>query len=169
MLNELSTALPGVEKVVRGKRSYKDLLEEAILRGARYILLVFSRHGNPSALRVIDVERRAWFPYELAISGVKTREDMPAFVLRKPRAASAAIVDYTASELPDILMTIFGYPLLFSAELDKIKGRYDTIVLVRGSPGRYIIELIDGSDLGPRGLILKIKAIKLIRNAQNIV
>ena len=160
-LNELSTALPGVEKVVRGKRSYRALLEEAVARGADYIALVRSRRGNPASLEFIDVARRRWLPYSIPISGVKMREDLQVYVARKPKARRAAIVDYTASELADVFLEIFRYPLFYSIDLEEVRGRYDTLLLIRGKPGGYFLELIDGRDLGPRGLVIKVKGIKI--------
>ncbi|MGC8582727.1 MAG: Brix domain-containing protein [Thermoproteus sp.] len=165
-LNEFSVALPGVEKIVRGKRSYRALLEEAVIRGARYIMLVTSRRGNPASLEFLDVAGRRWLPYSIPISGVKMREDLQIYVARKPKACCAAIVDYTASELADVFLEVFGYPLFYSVDLEKIRGRYDTLVVIRGRPGSYLVELIDGRDLGPRGLAIKVKGIKIkyVRN-----
>ncbi|MEL9991784.1 MAG: ribosomal biosynthesis protein [Thermoproteus sp.] len=166
-LNELSTSLPNVEKIVRGKRSYRALLEEAVIRGADYLAIVGSRRGNPASMGFIDVKRRQWSPYVIVISGVKTREDLQVYVTRKPKAESAAIVDYTASELADIFLEVFGYPLFYSVELEKMRGRYDTIVLIRGAPGRYLVELIDGRDLGPRGLVLRVRGVA-VRHVRDI-
>lgn len=165
-LNELATSLPGVEKIVRGKKSYRTLLEEAVARGASYLLLVGSRRGNPASIEFLGVERRGWLPYSLRISGVKMREDLGVYIVRKPRANSAAIVDYTASELVDIFMEIFGYTPYYSIDLEKLRGRYDTLIVIRGNPGDYSVELIDGKDLGPRGLSFKVKGIKIkyVRN-----
>ncbi|MEZ0247721.1 MAG: ribosomal biosynthesis protein [Thermoproteus sp.] len=166
-LNELSASLPNVEKIVRGKRSYRALLEEAVIRGASHLAIVGSRRGNPASMGFIDVERRRWLPYTIIISGVKTREDLQIYMARKPKAESAAIVDYTAGELADIFLEVFGYPLFYSVELEKMRGRYDTIILIRGTSGRYLVELIDGRDLGPRGLVFIAKGVA-VRHVRNI-
>lgn len=162
-LNELALSLPGVEKITRGKLSHDALLEEAAARGARYVVVVYARRGNPSSIRAIDVARRRWVPYALLISGVKMREDLPALVLRRPKAETAAVVDHTASEIPDLLMSIFKYPVYYSVDLGKLRGRYDTLITVRGEPGAYSLELVDGGDLGPRGPIIRLRGVAIIR------
>ncbi|MFB6490516.1 MAG: Brix domain-containing protein [Thermoproteus sp. AZ2] len=159
-INDLENALPGIVKLTRGKMSLEALLEEAIAAGAERILIVYDRRGNPSSIRAIDVVRRAWSPYALVISGVKMREDMPVAVLRRRKAESAAVVDYTASEIPDVLTSWLRYPLFYSVDLERLRGRYDTLIVVRGSPGAYSLEVIDGGDLGPRGPTIKIRGVK---------
>jgi len=156
-LNELSTALPGVEKIVRGKRSYRALLEEAVARGADYIALVRSRRGNPASLEFIDVARRRWLPYSIPISGVKMREDLQVYVARKPKARRAAIVDYTASELADVFLEIFRYPLFYSIDLEEVRGRYDTLLLIRGSRGATPWSLSTEGIWGRGALLLKLR------------
>lgn len=160
-LNELATSLPDVEKITRGKRSYKALLEEAIARGASYVLLVNSRRGNPASIEFLSVNKRSWLPYSISISGVRMREDLDVYVMRKPKASTAAIVDYTASELVDLFLEVFAYTPYYSVDLEKLKGRYDTLIVIRGGPGEYSVELIDGRDLGPRGLSFKVKNIRV--------
>lgn len=160
-LNELATSLPGVEKITRGKRSYKALLEEAVARGASYVLLVNSRRGNPASMEFLNVNKRSWLPYSITISGVKMREDLDVYITRKPKANTAAIVDYTASELVDLFLEVFAYTPYYSVDLEKLKGRYDTLLVIRGTPGEYLVELVDGRDLGPRGLSFKVKGIRI--------
>jgi Predicted exosome subunit/U3 small nucleolar ribonucleoprotein (snoRNP) component, contains IMP4 domain len=157
-LNELSTALPGVEKVVRGKRSYRALLEEAVARGADYIALVRSRRGNPASLEFIDVARRRWLPYSIPISRREDARGSPGICgPESPKARRAAIVDYTASELADVFLEIFRYPLFYSIDLEEVRGRYDTLLLIRGKPGGYSLELSTEGIWGRGALLLKLR------------
>jgi ribosomal biogenesis protein, containing Brix domain len=89
------------------------------------------------------------------IAGVRTRRDFPAFVARRPRARSAVIVDLAGGELGDILSEVFHYPIIY--DLDAVKGRFDTIILIRRGEG-YVVEFL-GPDLGPRASSLKIRGI----------
>jgi U3 small nucleolar ribonucleoprotein protein IMP4 len=155
VVNDLVNSLPGVVKIVRGKKSFMTLLEEAVACGARYIAFIWERRGTPSALRFYDIGRRAWKPYVLQIAGVRTRRDFPVFVARRPPAKSAVIVDLTRGELGDILTEIFQYPLLY--DLDAVKGLFDTVILIRKGED-YVVEIL-GPDLGPRASFLKIKKV----------
>lgn len=155
IVNDLVYSLPGSEKIVRGKKSLFAILEEAVACGARYIMFIWDRRGMPSALLFYDITIRNWKPYILKISGVKTREDFPVFIARRPRAKTAAIVDLTKGELGDIFVEIFQYPLLY--DLDIVRGRFDTIILVRHGDG-YIVEFL-GEDLGPRAPLFRINKI----------
>lgn len=155
LVNDLVNSLPGVAKIVRGKKSFMALLEEAVACGARYVAFVWDRRGMPSALLFYDIDRRAWKPYMLRISGVRTRRDFPVFVARRPPARSAVIVDLTRGELGDIFAEVFQYPLLY--DLDAVKGRFDTVVLIKKGEG-YVVEFL-GPDLGPRASSLKIKKV----------
>lgn len=169
LINDLENALPGVVKLTRGKASLEALLEEAVVVGAERIIIVYDRRGNPSSMRAIDVVRRSWSPHVLIVSGVKMREDMPVAVLRRRKAESAAIVDYTASEIPDVLASWLRYPLFYSIDLERLRGRYDTLIAVRGSPGAYSLEIIDGGDLGPRGPIIRISGVKTLPPREVVV
>ena len=155
LVNDFVNSLPGTAKVVRGKKSFTALLEEAVSCGARYIAFIWDRRGMPSALLFYDVGLGAWKPYMLLISGVKTRRDFPVLVARRPRARNAVIVDLAGGELGDIFAEVFHYPLLY--DLGAVRGRFDTVVLVRRGEG-YVVELL-GPDLGPRALSLKIRKV----------
>ncbi|ABP51487.1 MULTISPECIES: ribosomal biogenesis protein [Pyrobaculum] len=152
LINDLVNSLPGVEKVVRGKKPFTSLLEEAVIRGARYIAFIWDRRGMPSALLFYDVVNKMWKPYMLKISGIKTRRELPVFTARRPPAKSAVVVDLAGGELGDIFAEIFRYPLVY--DLDAVRGLFDTVILVR--PGdRYVVEVL-GRDLGPRATVIKI-------------
>lgn len=152
LINDLVNSLPRVEKIVRGKKSFTSILEEAVIRGARHIAFIWDRRGMPSALLFYDVVNKMWKPYMLKISGIKTRRELPVFTSRRPPAKSAVVVDLAGGELGDIFAEIFRYPLVY--DLDAVRGLFDTVVLVR--PGnRYVVEVL-GRDLGPRATLIKI-------------
>lgn len=155
LVNDLVNSLPGTCKIVRGKRSFTALLEEAVVRGARYMAFIWDRRGMPSALLFYDVINRSWKPYMLKISGIKTRREYPVFIARRPPAENAVIVDLAGGEVGDIFVEIFGYPMLYS--LDVVKGLFDTVVLIRRADG-YLVEFL-GGDLGPRASSIKIKKV----------
>jgi ribosomal biogenesis protein, containing Brix domain len=155
LVNDFVNSLPGTAKIVRGKKSFTALLEEAMSCGARYIAFIWDRRGMPSALLFYDINLKAWKPYMLLISGVRTRRDFPVFVARRPRARSAVIVDLAGGELGDIFAEVFHYPLIH--DLDAVRGRFDTVILIRRGED-YVVELL-GPDLGPRALSLKIRKV----------
>ncbi|MEM1597758.1 MAG: ribosomal biosynthesis protein [Pyrobaculum sp.] len=156
VVNDLVNSLPGTRKIVRGKKSFFDLLEEAVGCGARYIAFIWDRRGMPSALVFYDVVNKMWKPYMLKISGVKTRREYHALVVRRPPAKSAVVVDLAGGELGDIFTEVFRYPLVY--ELDRVKGLFDTVVLIRREEGGYLVEIL-GEDLGPRASAIKIKKV----------
>ncbi|MFN7106396.1 MAG: ribosomal biogenesis protein, partial [Pyrobaculum sp.] len=155
LVNDLANSLPGCKKIARGKKSFATLLEEAAICGARYLAFVWDRRGMPSLLLFYNVTFKRWEPYLLKIGGVVTRRDFPIFVSRRPPARSAVIVDETGGELGDIFVEIFQYPKVYS--LEKVRGRFDTIILVKRGEG-YIVEIL-GEDLGPRASTLKIREV----------
>jgi len=155
LVNDLVNSLPGTVKIVRGKKSFTALLEEAESCGAQYIAFIWDRRGMPSALLFYDIGLGVWKPYLLLISGVRTRKDFPVFVARRPRARSAVIVDLAGGELGDIFSEVFHYPLVY--DLDATRGRFDTVILIRRGEG-YVVEFL-GPDLGPRASLLKIRKV----------
>lgn len=155
LVNDLVNSLPGTDKVVRGKKSFLALLEEAAIAEARYILFIWDRRGMPSALLFYDVAQRAWRPYMLKISGIRTRRELPVYVARRPRAKTAVIVDLAGGEVGDVLAEVFHYPIMY--DLEAARGRFDTVILIRRGDG-YVVELL-GPDLGPRASMLKIEKI----------
>ncbi len=155
LVNDLANSLPGARKIVRGKRSFTALLEEAVACEARYIAFIWDRRGMPSALLFYDVANRRWKPYMLKISGMKSRREFPVFVARRPPAKSAVIVDMAGGELGEILAEIFRYPIIHS--LDAVRGLFDTVILITRREG-YLVELL-GGDLGPRASSIKIRKV----------
>jgi len=151
LVNDLVNSLPGVKKIVRGKRSFVDLLEEAVQCGARHLVLIWERRGMPYAILFYDVAQRRWKPYALKIAGVRSRRDFPAFVARRPLAKTAVVVDLAQSEVGEIFSEVFGYPLLYSLD---VRG-FDTIILVRREDGHLIVEFL-GPDMGPRASFIKV-------------
>lgn len=151
-INDLVVSLSGTCKIVRGKKSFVALIEEAVSMGAKLLAFIWEgRGGMPSSLRFYDVETRGWRPYVIKISGIKTRREYPVFVARRPRARSAVIVDLAGGELGELFVEIFHYPLLYSVE-----GvvTFDTVILIRRD-GEYIVEIL-GNDLGPRASSFKV-------------
>jgi U3 small nucleolar ribonucleoprotein protein IMP4 len=155
LVNDLTNSLPGARKIIRGKRSFTVLLEEAVACGARYIAFIWDRRGMPSALLFYDVANKRWKPYMLKISGIKTRRELPVFVARRPPAKSAVIVDMAGGELAEILAEVFHYPIIYS--LDAVRGLFDTVILITRREG-YLVELL-GGDLGPRASSIKIRKV----------
>lgn len=155
LVNDLVNSLPGTKKIVRGKKSFTALLEEAVRHDAEYIVFIWDRRGMPSAVFFYDVERRNWKPYALKISGVKMRRDFPVFTTRRRPAESAVIVDMAGGELGDIFSEIFKYPLIY--DLNHVEKSFDTIILIRPKDG-YLVEIL-GNDFGPRAPSLKIRKI----------
>jgi Predicted exosome subunit/U3 small nucleolar ribonucleoprotein (snoRNP) component, contains IMP4 domain len=156
-LNELSTALPGVEKVVRGKRSYRALLEEAVARGADYIALVRSRRGNPASLEFIDVARRRWLPYSIPISRREDARGSPGICGPESPGPARGHRRLHGERAGGRVPGDFRYPLFYSIDLEEVRGRYDTLLLIRGKPGGYSLELSTEGIWGRGALLLKLR------------
>ncbi len=169
-LNELTLALPRAVKINRGRMSIDELAVRAMEHGARYIMYITVRRGNPVAIRFIEVDKERstyrWLPYLIKLIGVKLIVDMPIRRVVKKKARSASIVAFDYHEVVDIFSQILNIPILFTRNLDELKGQYDTIIVARPIYNRpdftCEIQMLDGEDFGPRGPIIRIARVYYI-------
>ncbi|MEM1925747.1 MAG: ribosomal biosynthesis protein [Pyrobaculum sp.] len=155
LINDLVNSFPNTCKIVRGKKSFITVLEEAVRYEAEHIMFIWDRRGMPSAIVFYEVQKRRWKPYMIIISGIKTRRELPVYTTRRAPAKNAVIVDTAGGELGEILSEVFKYPLIY--DLNHVKGTFDTIIHIRPREG-YFVEIL-GRDFGPRASLLKIKKI----------
>ena len=124
LLNELARPLPNVRKLNRGRTGLDHLVSTALQLGATYTVVVYSRRGNPSLIRFLDNRSGRWMPYVLKLFGVKLLSDMDHVRVRQRKAERAIVVDRTDSFIGDILMEVFGFPLL-----DDVPRDYRGVIL----------------------------------------
>ncbi len=146
LLNELARPLPTVYKINRGRTGLYHVVSKAVELGATYTVVVYSRRGNPSLIRFLDNRTGSWLPYALKLSGVKLLSDMEHVNVRQRKAERAIVIDGTDSFIGDVLMEVFGFPLLNAVP----RGYRGTIVAVHDARGRgwkYDIGIyLDGLD-----------------------
>ncbi len=58
LVKDLSSVLPGAERLTRGHYSMQELASEALLRGADRVVVIGGLRGNPSIMRVYEVKER---------------------------------------------------------------------------------------------------------------
>jgi len=76
-LNGLEFMIPSSLKINRGRRSISGVIEASNILGARLLLVVSSRKGNPSKLVVYDLTLHSPL-YEFKIDGVTLLADFPS-------------------------------------------------------------------------------------------
>lgn len=59
-VKELLGVIPLSFQVTRGKKSIDELIDIAILKGCRRLMIVESKAGNPSALSFIHIDKEDW-------------------------------------------------------------------------------------------------------------
>ncbi len=84
-IKDLSSVLPGSVKSHRGKKTLPQLAFEAKAVGAKYIIVVGEKKGNPSLLRIYEVSSTSARSVEefikhyasIILSGVKLSREIP--------------------------------------------------------------------------------------------
>jgi len=167
LLNDIYRAIPGTYKLNRGRRPMLQVLEDAVSLGAKYIALFHSRRGNPSRIFFIDVPRRLWLPYALDVPGYRSRVDYASMQVFGPvfrsarRARNCVVADLTGGDAAvDAFVEVFGCPAVPSPDLERLRHFYDTIIVMRESFGLVKAEFL-GRDLGPRGVMLKLRYVEV--------
>jgi len=59
-VKELLGVIPLSFQVTRGKKSIEELIDIAILKGCRRLMIVESKDGNPSALSFMHIDKEDW-------------------------------------------------------------------------------------------------------------
>ena len=167
LLNDIHRSIPSTYKLNRGRRSLVQVLEEAVLLGAKFVALFYTRRGNPSRLYFIDVPGRVRLPYALDVPGYRSRVDYASMQVFGPvfrgarRARSCVVADLTGGDpVVDVFVEVFGCGAVPSPELERLRHFYDTIIVMRESFGLVKAEFL-GRDLGPRGVMLKLRYVEV--------
>ena len=164
-LNELEQSIPNTVKISRGRMSLDDLVIKAMEIGAKYIFYVMTKKGNPLAIKFIEIQEDSyrWLPIIIKLIGVKLIVDMPIRRIVKKKAKSAVIVMFDYHEIADIFSQIFQLTIIQTRDLESLKDKYDTLIVVRPIYNRPEftgeIQFIDGHDFGPIGPIIRIAKI----------
>ncbi len=166
-LNELAEAIPNSVRINRGRMSIDELVVHAIEKGARYVMYIMTKKGNPLAIKFIEIDKKRatykWLPFVIKLIGVKLIVDMPIRRAVKRKAKSAIIVMLDYHEVGDILTQILNIPAIQTRDLDQFQGKYDTIIVVRPVYDRPDftgeIQFLDGEDFGPKGPIIRISKV----------
>ena len=166
-LNELAEAIPNSVRINRGRMSIDELVVHAIEKGARYVMYIMTKKGNPLAIKFIEIDKKRatyrWLPFVIKLIGVKLIVDMPIRRAVKRKAKSAIIVMLDYHEVGDILTQILNIPAIQTRDLDQFQRKYDTIIVVRPVYDRPDftgeIQFLDGEDFGPKGPIIRISKV----------
>ncbi|WP_069806745.1 Brix domain-containing protein [Vulcanisaeta thermophila] len=155
-LNELEMAIPGAVKVNRGRQSLLGIATKAVVLGARGIVYVGSRGGNPGFIRFIRINTNEGkvevLPYLVRIYGVKLLIDMPVRVSITARPRTAVVVSLNdQGELVDVLSEQLGLPAVVADDVDSVRGMYDVVITIRRSGDEHEVSFLDGLSMGPRG------------------
>ena len=166
-MNELAEAIPNSVRINRGRMSIDELVVHAIEKGARYVMYIMTKKGNPLAIKFIEIDKKRatyrWLPFVIKLIGVKLIVDMPIRRAVKRKAKSAIIVMLDYHEVGDILTQILNIPAIQTRDLDQFQRKYDTIIVVRPVYDRPDftgeIQFLDGEDFGPKGPIIRISKV----------
>jgi U3 small nucleolar ribonucleoprotein protein IMP4 len=155
-LNDLEDSLPNATKLNRGRMPMGDLVSRAIELGARSVVYVTSRGGNPGRMLFMRIMggHAHWLPYTVGILGVKLTVDMGLrFSFDKPRTGIIASTHRT--ELLDVLGEVLHLPHLVTNDVEALRGTHDVVILVTREWRGQVIQWLDGRTLGPRGPLIR--------------
>lgn len=123
-VNELVSVVPVFIKYNRGKATFGELLDIALSKKARYVIIVYERKGNPSLLRVYQVNvikhlLDEWF--DLILKGVtlyrEKTESKP-----KPYNGKYCISYSTGTELlADLINRLTDYSFCLNKNKDRFR------------------------------------------------
>ena len=162
-VKDLAGCLPGVIRVHRGKKTLLQLALEARRYGAKYVVVIGERKGNPSLIRIYHIKLslvRASIMNHIAsiiIKGVKLSRELSmsskAYNIECVGVDSTECVSDTCFELADLFLKIF------EVKLDLIKP--DLWIVISEKKGYTIISFKNrlGSIVGP---IIGVRRVKII-------
>ncbi len=170
-LNELEISIPNSIKINRGRMSIDDIIVKALELGAKLVLYVACRRGNPHVVKFIRVNESGceWLPYVIELASVKLLVDMPIrrAVKRRPRSGIIVMTDY--HELADILMQTLELPVVSMRDIEPLRGKYESLIVVRPirrDDASCEVQFVDGEDFGPRGPIVRVRNIVYLRSVK---
>ncbi len=135
-VKDLASVLPGGLKTNRGKKTLQDLALEALENKCKRVIIVLEKRGNPSALRIYDVDGEnvaLTLLFTIILGGVKlSRENPEAIRAYNPTklAAYPQQAEEVIEELTDVAVKAFLAKLVFS--IDEA-CTYDVVICVERS------------------------------------
>ena len=156
-VKDLSSILPSSPRISRGHKSLVDLAIEAAKLGAKYILLVTEKSGNPRGLIIYGVEEMGHHAVSkrlaiLLIKGVKLSRENPES--SKAYGVSNISIDYSKCfsddcfYIADLLVKILG---------DMVSEKGDLRILLGENKYISIQALnIHGKPVGPLVLVERV-------------
>ncbi len=120
-VKDLAGCLPGIIRVHRGKKTLLQLALEARRYGAKYVMVVGERKGNPSLIRIYQVKaflvRTSLMDHiaSIVISGVKLSRELSisskAYNIETVGVDSTQCISNTCFQLADLFIKIFEVKL----------------------------------------------------------
>ncbi|MCK4327578.1 MAG: hypothetical protein KAW41_03810 [Candidatus Diapherotrites archaeon] len=136
LVKEMARLIPGSVSLTRGKQPIDSVAEKARQEGYSVVAVVTGRHGNPSSIRVLEVDEAGWeWGKEFPIKGVRLGREFG----RSKRPDALAVEDEIG----------------FAEALGVEPGESDTVL----SANKDAITFIQGgAEVGPRLHLRKEKA-----------
>lgn len=154
LVKDLSALSSNILRVNRGKMTYKELISRAFALGAKTLAIIGEMKGNPSIIRIYDVEP-VWFQqtpihmFTIFLSGVslsrESRYRLPEKPLDSVYIVTNNFIDNTQRILSIALSRIFSATIVSS----RIKGRGLKVYVVPRN-NRFIVYFkLEEKRIGP--------------------
>ncbi len=160
-IKDLASCLPGILRVHRGKKTLLQLALEARRYGARYLLVVGERKGNPSLIRIYSIglyfERDSILKHivSIVIRGVKLSREVPGstrtYNVERVGVDSRECVSDECFKLADLFLKIFG------SKLDLDKPDVWIVVSERNNMVKIVFRNRLGHIVGPAISVWRVK------------
>lgn len=164
LVKDLAALSSGMVRATRGKQTFKELLARAFHLGAKTIIIVGEKRGNPSIIRIYDIEpiwvqRPPLHTFTIFLRGVALSREARSGLPSRPVDRIYVIAESFHSETERTLSLALAK--MFSATIVSPRSKrngLDVIFSSRG--GLYIVRFkLGGTDVGP---VLRVKEARVV-------
>lgn len=116
-IKDLASCLPGIIRVHRGKKTLLQLALEARRYGAKYVMVIGEKKGNPSLIRIyrikLSLDKKSIMEHIVSIilKGIKLSREISmsskAYNIESIGVDSTECISDTCFKLADLFLTIF--------------------------------------------------------------
>lgn len=166
-LKDFVTLSPHFVRITRGKYTFREIVELARLEKARFLAVIGEMRGNPSIIRLYDIDPVNDDPshiYTVFLKGITLSRE--AGNSKPSKNEGTYILAPYPDDEQDRLVTIFFIDLFKAKPLDGIPPKNSLVIRIRpywlGEKKVHVIDFYEGSPRKLVGPIIRIWGIKRV-------
>ncbi len=166
-LKDFVTLSPHFVRITRGKYTFQEIVELARLEKARFLAVIGEMRGNPSIIRLYDIDPVNNNPshiYTVFLKGITLSRE--AGNSKPSKNEGTYILAPYPDDEQDRLLTIFFIELFKAKPLDGIPPKNSLVIRIRpywlGEKKVHVIDFYEGSPRKLVGPIIRIWGIKRV-------